>query len=294
MFVHSYGVCVCVCVCVWCVCVCVCVCVVCVCVCVCVCVGLHVYTFALAPALMICRTLVRSQILFHFMIHSLNTCYNFYTPYSLTQNLIAINRLYCMMFHVNFVLIFIGLSVYNFVALFNVSPPSPIPIPFTHNPPCKMLVAPRIVQRPFLSYNYVTIDLIKIIFLIFLWAIFLLSNIIRINVRHVNFRWNLSILPRHYETIFLVSHTFKLWVYLCTFMSLYEPFLLVFAIDKTILLYFPRQKTLVALNKCLYSKITKNMFFNLQTPDYVDSCFYINVPSPSHVLLHGISNLRYI
>ena len=136
-----------------------------------------------------------------------------------------------MMFHVNFVFIFTGLSVYNFVALFNVSPPFPTPIPFTHNLP-KMLVAFRFVQRTFFSYNYVTVDLIKIIFLIFLWVILLLLNIIRINVRHVNFRWNLSILPRHYETISLVSH-FQI-VGLCLYVfSSYEPFLLIFAIDLT-------------------------------------------------------------
>ena len=169
-----------------------------------------------------------------------------------------------MTFHVNFVLIFVSLSVYNFVTLVNVSPPFPTPIPFTHNLPCKILVASPIVQRTFLSYTYVTVDLIKIIFLIFLWAIFLLLNIIRINVRHVNFRWNLSILPRHYETIFLVSHTFKLWLYVYTFLSLYEPFLLVFAIDKTFLLYFPRKNTLLASQKCLYSKIHSTCFLTFK------------------------------
>ena len=155
-----------------------------------------------------------------------------------------------MMFHVNFVFIFAGLSVYNFVDLFNVSPPFPTPIPFTHNLP-KMLVASRFVQGTFFSYNYVTVDLIKMTFLIFLWVIILLLNIIRINVRHVNFRWNLSILPKHYETISLVSHTFKLWVYVYTFLSLYEPFLLIFAIDVTFLLYFPSKNTLVAFKKYL-------------------------------------------
>ena len=129
--------------------------------------------------------------------------------------------------------------------LFNVSPPFPVPIPFTHNLPI-MLVASRIVQRTLFSYNYVTVHLIKIIFLIFLWVILLLLNIIRINVRHVNFRWNLSILPMHYETISLVSRTFKLWVYVYTLLSLYEPFLLIFAIDLTFLLYFPSKNTLVA------------------------------------------------
>ena len=167
------------------------------------------------------------------------------------------------MFHVNFVLNFAGLSVYNFVALFNVSPPFPTPIPFTHNLP-KILVASHFVQRTFFSYNYVTIDLIKIIFLIFLWVILLLLNILRINVRYVNFRWNLFILPRYYETIFLTSHTFKLWVYVYTFLFLYEPFLLIFAIDLTFLLYFPSKNTLVAFKKCLYCKIHITCFLTFQ------------------------------
>ena len=143
---------------------------------------------------------------------------------------------------------------YNNSSLFDCDIPSVSP------PPCPNYV----VQRTFFSYNFVTIDLMKIIFLIFLWAIFLLLNIIRINVRHVNFIWNLSILPRRYETIFLVSHTFKMWVYIGTFMSLYEPFLLVFAIDKTFLLYFPRKNTLVAFNKCLYSKIHSTCFLTFK------------------------------
>ena len=130
------------------------------------------------------------------------------------------------------------LSVYNFVVSFNVSSPRPAPIPYTHNLPCKKLVAFRIEPRKFFMYNYVTYDFIKIIFLVFLRILFLPSNITSINVRYVNFRWNLSILPRRYETKFLLSHTFQSWVYVYTFLSLYEPFLLVFELDKTFLLYF--------------------------------------------------------
>ena len=165
------------------------------------------------------------------------------------------------MFHVNFVFILAGLSVYNFVALFNVSPPFPTPIPFTHNLP-KMLVASRFVQRTFFSHNYVTVDLIKIIFLIFLWVIILLLNI---------------------------SHTFKLWVYVYTFLSLYEPFLLVFAIDLTFLLYFPSKNTLVAFKKCLYSKIHSTCFLtfkHLIMPIVV----FVSTVLSIHVPLYGISN----
>ena len=40
-----------------------------------------------------------------------------------------------------------------------------------------------------------------------------------------------------------------------TFLTLYEPFLLIFVFDKSLLLYFPGIKTLVGFNKCLYFKI---------------------------------------
>ena len=113
--------------------------------------------------------------------------------------------------------------------------------------------------RTFFSYKYVTVDLIKFIFLVFLWVLILSPNITR-NVRYVNFYWNLSILPRHYETNILFNHTVKSSVYACTFLSLYEPFLLFFVIDKTILSYFPSINTVVALNKCLYSKIHRTCF----------------------------------
>ena len=115
--------------------------------------------------------------------------------------------------------------------------------------------------RTFFSYKYVTVDLIKFLFLVLLWVLILSPNITR-NVRYVNFYWNLSILPRHYETNILFSHTVKSSVYVCTFLSLYEPFLLFFVIDKSILSYFPSINTVVALNKCLYSKIHRTCFFS--------------------------------
>ena len=53
------------------------------------------------------------------------------------------------------------------------SHPRPTPtIPVTHNVPCKSLAASRFVQRTSFSYNYVTVDLIKIIFLIFIMGTF--------------------------------------------------------------------------------------------------------------------------
>ena len=117
------------------------------------------------------------------------------------------------------------ISVISVISV-NVSPPRPVPIPFTYNPP-SLLVKSRVVLRTLFSYKYVTVDLIKFIFLVFLWVLILSPNITR-NVRYVKFYWNLSILPRHYETNILFNHTVKSSVYVCTFLSLYEPFLYCF------------------------------------------------------------------
>ena len=53
-------------------------------------------------------------------------------------------------------------------------------------------------------------------------------------------------------------------MYVYTFLSLYEPFLLVFALDKTFLSYFPSNNTLVAFKKCLYSKIHRTCFLTFK------------------------------
>ena len=104
--------------------------------------------------------------------------------------------------------------------------------------------------KNFFSYKYVTVNLSKL-----LWVLILSPNITR-NVMYVNFYWNLSVLPRHYETNILFNHTVKSSVYVCTFLSLYEPFLLFFVIDKSILSYFPSINTVVALNCMIMSIVT--------------------------------------
>ena len=127
----------------------------------------------------------------------------------------------------------------------NVTTPRPAPIPYTHNLPCKVLVASRVEPRTFVSYKYVTVELIKIISVIFLWVLILSLDITFVNVRYVHFYCDLSILPRHHEAIFVCNHTVKSWVYVCTFLSLCEPFLLIFVIDKTFLTHFPSTNTVV-------------------------------------------------
>ena len=68
---------------------------------------------------------------------------------------------------------------------------------FSINLPCKMLVTSRFVPT-FISYTYVTVDLIKIISLLILWVLVISSRLACINVKYVSFQWNLSILPRRY------------------------------------------------------------------------------------------------
>ena len=143
-------------------------------------------------------------------------------------------------------------------------PPRLSPNTFTHNLPCKMLKASYVVPRTFFTYNYLTFDFIKCLFLSFLWVLLLLSNITLINVSHISFSWNLSFLPKRYETKYLINPTFQSWVYVFTFLSLFEPVLMIFAIDKTLALHFPSKATLVAFKKSLYSKIYMTFFLSFK------------------------------
>ena len=106
----------------------------------------------------------------------------------------------------------------------NVTTPRPAPIPYTHNLPCKLLVASRVEPRTFVSYKHVTVELIKIISVIFLWVLILSLHITFVNVRYVHFCCDLSILPRHHEAIFVCNHTMKSWVMFarfCLFVNLF-------------------------------------------------------------------------
>ena len=49
-------------------------------------------------------------------------------------------------------------------------------------------------------------------------------------------------------------------MFVCTFLSLYEPFFFFFAIDKTFLSHFPNRNTLVAFNKSLFFKLHRTCF----------------------------------
>ena len=134
--------------------------------------------------------------------------------------------------------IFLGLNAYFFHASLNVYPTHPSPTSISLSEPCKCSAASRIINRNTVSYSYVTSDLIKILSIIFLWALYLSSDIIYIKVRFINFKSNISVLPKRYATKFLSSHTFQLWLYLYTLLLLFEPFLLLFELDKTVALLF--------------------------------------------------------
>ena len=136
------------------------------------------------------------------------------------------------MFKCLFVILYLFFFFDFCVLSVNASLPRPAPIPYTYNLPCKVFVATRVELRTSFSYKYVAVDLIKIIFVVFLWVLILSPYITLIDVRYVNFCWNLSMLPRHHETIFVFNHTVKSLVYVCTFLSLCEPCSLFFVIDK--------------------------------------------------------------
>ena len=127
----------------------------------------------------------------------------------------ALTFLFCFSF-------ILGLSVSKHYVSLNIPLPSH---PLLRMEPCKIFVVSSIILGTKLSHMYVTFDLIKLIFLLFMWVLVLSSNFAFVNVRYVNFKSNLSILTRFDETKCLSSHSFLKWVCLFTFFSLFEPFL---------------------------------------------------------------------
>ena len=104
------------------------------------------------------------------------------------------------------------------------------------------------------------IYLIKIIFLFCLWVPYLLSDLTAIKVSFVNFKSNLSVLPKRYENNILSSDTMQVWVYLYTFFLLLDHFLIHFMLDKTFISCFPTKISLVTFNKPVHSVIHRICF----------------------------------
>ena len=167
--------------------------------------------------------------------------------------------------------IFLVLNVYIFDVSVNVSPAFSSSISLSG--PRKSPSASRISYTK-VSYIYVTFDLIRIISILFLWAIHLLPGIICIKVRFINFKSNISVLPKPHATQLLSSQNFQSWLYLYTFLLLFEPILLLFVLDKSITLFFPHIKSLVTINKCFYSN-SQIMLLNFQIPYSADIVFCI-------------------
>ena len=111
--------------------------------------------------------------------------------------------------------IFLVLNVY----LFDVS----LNVPLTHSSsssislrePCKNPSASRIIYTK-ASYIYVTSDLIKILSILFLWALYLLSGIICIKVRFINFESNISVLRKLHATHLLSNNNNNIIIYFYT------------------------------------------------------------------------------
>ena len=139
--------------------------------------------------------------------------------------------------------------------MFPASPTSHFPTPTRSAPVCKKMILHINLMNSLVSHNFITFDLIKFIFLFFIWLILLRPNI-NMKVKFVSFNFNLSLCPKSYagETSFQ-SNTVNLCVYLFTFLSIFEPFLLFFILDGAVLSLLPRRNTLSKLRKCVYSKI---------------------------------------
>ena len=92
----------------------------------------------------------------------------------------------CMMFNVKLFLSFILTSLYVIDNSINVSRSHHTPTPISHNGPCDILVASRAMPPIHFTYSFELFYLLKIIFLIYLWVPYLLSNLTCIKVSFVN------------------------------------------------------------------------------------------------------------
>ena len=87
----------------------------------------------------------------------------------------------------------------------------------------------------------------------------MLSNVTFVKVKFVSFKTNLSVRPKSGGSNLLLPHTLKMCVYFYTLLTLFEPYLLLFILDKTSL-FVPRKKTLLTLKTSVYSKIHRTCF----------------------------------
>ena len=97
--------------------------------------------------------------------------------------------------------------------------------------------------------------------LLYQWVPYLLSDLTCIKVSFVNFKSNLSILPKRYKNNILSSDTMQVRVYLYTFFLLFEHFLILFMLDKTFISCFPsRISVATTFTKRVHSVIHRICF----------------------------------
>ena len=181
----------------------------------------------------------------------------------------ALTYLFCFSF-------ILGISVSKHYVSLNIPLPSH---PLLRMEPCKIFVVSSIIMGTKLSHMYVTFDLIKLIFLLFMWVLVLSSNFAC--VRYVNFKSNLSIFTRFDETKCLLSHRFLKWVCLFTFFSLFEPFMLFIMLDK-IKFCYPSIKILMDIKKRSYYTIHTLCFLTFKSIIRMSAFFafmFLSIPS---------------
>ena len=108
--------------------------------------------------------------------------------------------------------------------------------------------------------KYLTFSHAKIIFILFLWFMLIFSNKIYIRVSYVTFNTDISVIPRYLGNISYSSYTFQLFVYLFTFASLFEFFVLILILDKSILSFLPSTHRMSDFRSIFYSNIHKTCF----------------------------------
>ena len=112
-------------------------------------------------------------------------------------------------------------QIFVFCLSLNVFLPHPSPIPIQI---FKVLASLHTVPKTIMSYNYITLNLVKFISLTFLWVLFLTHNVSLFKVKFVKFRLNLSLYSKCPEVIRSSSPPFQFLLYLYTFLNLFEPF----------------------------------------------------------------------
>ena len=85
-----------------------------------------------------------------------------------------------------------------------------------------------------------------------------------LKVKIVNFRLNLSLCPRCPEVIRSLSPHFQVLLYLYTFLTLFEPFLLFLVLDEIYDLSFPSISYLLYLQKRFYSTVHRSCFLTFK------------------------------